>query len=210
MISYLTKYENSYFKKSDSWTNEIQGYYIPLEWWSRVYEYPWALEFADKNMVVADMGCGWEQRPFKDMLSKKCEKVYAVDQHWEAGKLEPHDNMQFVIADFTKRIAQIPDGNLGTIFCISVLEELGDKLEAALQEFYRCLRRGGLCVITCDVKYDIDKPHGPFGDVDTRLLFKYIIETGFVFKGDHDLSKANAIHNDDFNLCVLHCLLEKP
>ncbi len=204
-------FDNAFFNLKDQWADNIEGYAIPPEWWSRLYEYPWAIRYAKPGMTVADMGCGWEQRPFKDMLSKVCHKVYAVDQHWEAGKLTPHENMEFVIADFTQHIPAIQDESLDTVFCISVLEELDGRLilSGALGEFYRCLKYGGIAVITCDVKYDIDKPHGPFGDVDLRTLFKEMIEVGFKFKGDIDLSKDDLVFNEAFNLCVFHCVAEK-
>jgi len=210
MITYRAKHENAFFKRDDLWTNIVQGYEIPPEWWSRLYEYPWALEYAAPDMVVADMGCGWEQRPFKDMLSKVCHKVYAVDQHWEAGKLTPHDNMEFVIADFTRHIDAIPDDSLDAVFCISVLEELGDTIPMALHEFYRCLKPGGLCVLTCDVQYDMDKPLGPFGAVKLGNMISSALSLGFEVQNGMDYDKYYAVNHEGFNLCVYHCVLVKP
>jgi SAM-dependent methyltransferase len=161
-------------------------------------------------MVVADMGCGYMQRPFKDVLAQVCKHVYAVDVGAELLAQAPHDNMQFVVADFTQRIEAIPDGGLDVVFCISVLEELGGALGDALKEFYRCLRPGGLCVITCDVKFDKDKPLGQFGAVDLEQLELAIKLSGLEARDRFNYDIANALYHVTFNLCVFHAVLVKP
>jgi ubiquinone/menaquinone biosynthesis C-methylase UbiE len=155
------------------------------------------------------MGCGWQQRPFKDALAKTCKKVYAVDQHWEAGKLDTHDNMEYVIADFTQRVDAIPDNSLDRVFCISVLEELGDRIKPALLEFYRCLKPGGLCVITMDVQYDMDKPTPYCGGVDPDVMNDAIDAVRFSLFGGYDGDKSYAMFSEMYNLCVFHYVLVK-
>ena len=201
---------NDIFKLSDPWVTEIGGYPLGWDWWSRYYEYPWALKFAHPSAVVADMGCGYMQRPFKDVLARVCKYVYAVDVGAELLAQAPHDNMQFVVADFTRRIEAIPEGCLDVVFCISVLEELGSALGDALKEFHRCLRPGGLCVITCDVKFDKDKPLGQLGAVDLEQLELAIKLSGLEARDRFNYNTANALYHVTFNLCVFRCVLVKP
>lgn len=201
---------NTFFKTHDFKDVQVGGYPIPPEWWSRVYEYPWAIRHAGVSMVVADMGCGYEQRPFKDALASICKKVYAVDQHWEVQRLAPHGNMEFVVADFTRPIEAIPAGSLDRVFCLSVLEELGERIPQALAEFHRCLKPGGLCVLTCDVQYDLDQPTPICGGVDIEYLDQAIELSEFSVKGGLDYDKTGAVVGEPYNLCVLHMVLMKP
>lgn len=200
---------NSFFKQHDKRADEINGYPIPPEWWSRVYEYPWAMSYAGRNMTVADMGCGYEPRPLKDALAKICRKVYAVDAHDMLLYQPRPDNMEFVIADFTRPVAAIPDESLDRVFCISVLEHLGAGIPAALAEFYRCLRRGGLCVLTCDVQYDDSLPCDISPGMDITQLEPAARDAGFRFDA-FDYDKAGAMYSEQFNLCVYHAVLVKP
>lgn len=188
--------------------NNIGGYPIPPEWWSRVYEYPWAMCYAGRNMVVADMGCGYEPRPLKDALSAVCRTVYAVDANDGLLTQPKPDNVEFIVADFTRPIPAIPDGSLDRVFCISVLEHLGDKIPAALAEFYRCLRRGGLCVLTCDVQYDDSLPCDISPGMDITTLQPAARSAGFRYDV-FDYDKTDAMHSEQFNLCVYHALLVK-
>jgi len=194
---------NAYFKTHDMSADSINGYPIPPEWWSRVYEYPWAMCYAGQSMVVADMGCGWEQRPFKDALADMCRKVYAVDAHHKVLTFTPRDNIEFVLADFTRRIEAIPDASLDRVFCISVLEELPDRLPDALVEFERCLKPGGMVVITADVVYDESKPTPYCGGISVDTLINAIDQAG-LFLGEIDYDKTGAMYSEMFNLCVFH------
>ena len=60
--------DNAFFQKNDPSTLDLMGFEIDPSWWSRSYEYPWALSFAEKDDVVVDMGCGYVDRPFKHAL----------------------------------------------------------------------------------------------------------------------------------------------
>lgn len=200
---------NAFFKMTDTKATEILGLEIHPTFWSRHYEYPWAIQFAEPGQVVADMGCGWHQRPFKDALSQVCEKVYAVDGHPDVVKLPGHDNMQFVVADITQRIGAIPDASLDRVFCISVLEDMGDLVGNALSEFARCAKPDGLVIITCDSQYDYSKPLGRYPGVNMDGFIVAVKDAGLRFAGSLDHSKENALYHNEFNLAVWHCVLER-
>lgn len=209
--------ENGFFKWDDWTVDTIQGFPINQGWWSRKYEYPWALQYAGAGLVVADMGCGWTPRPFKDALAKTCDTVYAVDGN-EKVLLQPgYLNMEFVVADLTQRIVAIEEGSLDRVFCISVLEDVGDKVPLALKEFGKCLKVGGLCVLTFDVQYDMLKPLGMYPGVKFEFFEALAEAAGLVLRAaspgpygdDIDLDKTNAVYHEEFNLCVFHCVLVK-
>jgi SAM-dependent methyltransferase len=214
-ILQLTMKENAFFKISDPQQVTILGYEVPPEWWSRIYEYPWAISYVDldramKHNIVADMGCGYEQRPLKDILSEICVQVYAVDNNAALLNLQARDNLQFIVADFTQRIDAIPDGSLDRVYCISVLEELtADRMPAALAEFGRCLKPGGLCILTVDVQYDMDKPTPICGGVDLDALRSAIQGSGLALRAEWDTDKTNAVVGEGFNLCCFHCVVVK-
>lgn len=216
----MTEYPNAYFRKRDPHPQMFGEFEIPTGWWSRAYEYDWAIQYATtdepvkfgkhpRKLTVADAGCGWHYRPFHDALAEVCEFVYGIDHHVEVLDLPPMQNGAFVVADFSKRINEIDSGSLDRIFCISVLEELINYREA-LAEFKRMLKPDGLIVLTCDMPYDLDKPaHELYKGVKLDELEGAIADVGLRYTGSIDRVKhEDALHNDDFNLMVWHCVIK--
>jgi SAM-dependent methyltransferase len=205
----VSKNDNAYFKFKDLYAEDIRGYPTPIVWWSRLYEYPWAMQYAESGMVVADMGCGFDERPFKIALSEVCKKVYAVDSHPFVLNLTPHKHMKYVYADFTHRINAIQDESLDRIFCISVLEHLQASISYALLEFYRCLKPNGLCVVTFDVTHDTSLSTPVGGGIDPKDMLSIIKTTGFKLRKPFDFNKDDIVLQKEFNLCAFHCVLKK-
>ena len=201
--------ENGFFKFTDQHATDIMGYPIDPHWWSRHYEYPWALQYAEAGLVVADMGAGWTPRPFKDALAALGCQVYAVDGDERLLELEKRPGLEYVVADMTKPIEAIEAESLDRVFCISVLEDVGDKVPMALKEFYRCLKPGGLCVLTFDVQYRDDKPLGPYPGVDLIDFNNSVYRARFNWRTKIDMGKKKAVYHQEFNLCVFHCILRK-
>jgi SAM-dependent methyltransferase len=199
--------ENGYFKIGDPQVREFAGTVLPDDWWSRPYEYAWALQYAEFGQIVADMGCGWMGRPFKEALARKHQKVYAVDVDKRLMDLPMADNICFLVADFTNEILGIPPHSLDRIFCISVLEDLGDKLTDALKTFKELLKPDGLIVLTFDLRYDDSLPLGQYPALNLVKLYDAVIANDLMFREVPDFSKADAIHSDRFNLTAFHCVL---
>lgn len=198
---------NAFFTTDDPHPESLHGFRIPSGWWSRPYEYAWAMAYAKGGHVAADMGCGWNYRPLHDALSNVCDFVYGVDQHPGILELPQMQNGAFVVADFSACIPEIKAGSLDRIFCISVLEELPN-YESALIEFRRLLKPDGLIVMTCDARYDNGQPeHEKYRGVDMDRLDAAIKSAGLAYNGGIDRNKNNALHNDELNLCVWHCVL---
>ena len=201
-------FTNAFFRTSDVRADEVNGYEIPSGWWSRRWEYRFAMEFAEPGHICADMGCGWHYRPLHDWLANTCEFVYGVDHHKEVLELPPMQRGAFVVADFAKPIDAIPAGSLDRIYCVSVLEELIN-YQDALAEFKRLLKTNGLMVLTLDVPYDEGKPaHDKYKGVRLDDLERAIVAAGLRYLGSVSRVKEDdTLYNQDFNLCVWHCVL---
>ena len=199
---------NGYFKQSDPRIEELAGYQLPADWWSRPWEYAWAIEYAKSGMTVADMGCGWTYRPFKDALAALGCKVYAVDGDKRVLTLEKRPDLEFMVADITKPIEKISAGSLDRVFCISVLEDLSD-MAAALKEFARVIKPDGKIVLTFDVPY-LDAPTPVYPGLPLGIFNQAKKEAGLSYDGYLvDTNIMDAVNHQEWNLCVFHCLLIK-
>lgn len=196
--------DNGFFKWNDKRAEIIAGMKIPDVWWSRKYEYAWALQYTAAGQVVADMGTGWMYRPFKDALADVCGFVYAVDLDVRLMEQNPRENMQFIVASFAQPIKYIPAGSLDRIFCISVLEDVGEFIFDAVDEFKRLLHPHGRIVMTFDVQYDMSKPLGQYPGVDLEKLFKALEQSSLVVDGEFIPDKQDAVYHEQFNLCCMH------
>jgi len=201
---------SGFFKQSDPRIEELAGYDFHADWWSRPYEYAWAMQHAEAGLVVADMGCGWMYRPFKDALAEVCQYVYAVDADKRLRHQDRADNMAFVTADITDQIPAITSGQLDRVFCISVLEDLGDMVGPALKEFARCIKPDGQIILTFDVPY-LDAPTPVYPGLP---LYKFELarkDAGLRYGGevDYRMPDFDLVNHQEWNLCVFHALLEK-
>lgn len=206
------KNNNAFFKTSDVKIAAIAGMPLNLSWWSRAYEYAWAIQFADAGMIVADMGAGWSGRPFKEALADVCRDgghVYAVDLDERFLDLPNNrENLEFLIGNFEHELPFLKAGTMDRVFCISVLEDLTN-YEAALREFHRVLKPGGLLVITCDSQYDETKPLTKYPGVSFDKLFDAIQEAGFHLPNGMDMDVRGAVFHEEWNLACWHMVLTK-
>ncbi len=203
--------ENSFFRKTDPCAKTIAGFDLPVGWWSRGYEYEWSLQYNLLGGVVANMGAGWTYRPMTDALAKRAGAVYSVDSKppsWGPLDHPTLPNVTVVIDDMTKQILKIPPQSLDRIFCISVFDEMNG-VAAPLREFTRLLSFGGLIVLTFDVQYDMTKPLKEWPGVNMDGFFSAVEENGLSLRENIDMSTDGAIVNEDLNLSVFHCVLEK-
>ena len=202
--------ENDFFLCNDFSSDELLDWRIPDTWWSRVYEYPWAINYAKAGQVVADLGCGYHFRPFKDALSKVCYYVYAVDKDERVLDLDKQypfaTNLQMVVADMEKPMP-IQKHSLDRIFCISVLEELDDP-EAALSGMHRILKPDGLAVLTFDVVYNNNLPQGQYKGISVEYMLQLAVTANLFPREEISCSMDNRLKNDSLNLCVYHLVLK--
>lgn len=199
---------NGFFKWDDRTTDTVAGFRLNPAWWSRKFEYAWAIRYAEPALVVADMGTGWMYRPFKEALAEVCGHVYAVDADERLLAQRMGDNLKFIVADFSKHV-DLPAASLDRIFCISVLEDLGDAISGAMLEFARLLKYDGLIVATFDVHYDTDKPIGCYPGVNFDKLLNAMESAGLEFALPVSMDKTDAVFHREFNLCCFHAVMRK-
>ncbi|MFA5732637.1 MAG: class I SAM-dependent methyltransferase [Acidithiobacillus sp.] len=200
---------NAFFKNNDYNSNTFAGKQLPNHWWSRVYEYHWALKFANENDICADMGCG-TVHPFVFALADKCKFVTGVDSNSDIMKLPRKQNLKFLNQDIEK--LTIDSESFDKIFCISVLEHINlDKINNVLYEFYRTLKKNGRLILTLDICLDKDR-HKANDTWDSILLsqfFKFIEFTEFNFDGNVSTNAYNILKRDKENICIYHAVLVK-
>ncbi|MDR0879626.1 MAG: class I SAM-dependent methyltransferase [Clostridioides sp.] len=166
---------------------------LPDTWWSRRYEYPWAMEFVDRGDICLDAACGIEH-PFKFWLAENCKQVNCLDAdnrilnrsevlslarenctREEYNKIEEISNkIDFKCGDITA--TGYPNKYFDKVFCISVLEHLpANSMFRAIKEFSRILKDDGKLILTFD-----------YPSVDFLQLTTVMEQAGMRFLGEAD------------------------
>lgn len=160
-----------FIEVDDKKVKELAGIQLPETWWSRPYEYAWAIEFAGKDFIVLDAACG-VSHPFKWALGMKCKEVWGCDKDnrimnlssiVEETKNDLGDEAHQTITNHPElyenvklscgSICSLPNymPKFDRIFCISVLEHFKEtERMKTLEEFKKFLKPDGLIVLTVD------------------------------------------------------------
>ncbi len=208
----MDRLTSRYFTTDDlRWEQCI--YHISLDWWSRLYEYPWAASFCNSDLTVLDAGCGVGHH-FKFYLAQTCKEVHACDldscilnekliidgikESFNYDVTSLNQKINYQCCDLNQM--KYPDNYFDRIFCISVLEhcEPGEVVNI-LTGFKRLLKTDGLIVLTFDV------PTNNLLDVITQNL-----ETlNLTLAGDLLLERPeNAIYNKTWELYCFRMVLK--
>jgi ubiquinone/menaquinone biosynthesis C-methylase UbiE len=122
--------------------------------WSRQWEYPWAIlnSRLDENMMILDAGSGhsclWRY------LSKKVKKVFLADIDPAITVHEKdYPNVSAVTADLRK-MDMFKENSFDAVYCISVLEHVGDDPMLPYNECMRVLKPGGKFYLSVDVSIE--------------------------------------------------------
>lgn len=171
---------DGFFKTTDKHIDELAGVVLdPGFWWSRRYEYPFALEGVKKTDVVLDAACG-DIHPLKLALGDIC-KTHACDIMTPP----PSNKYEFTWAN----IGAMPykDKTFTKVFCISVLEHLPlDEIELVAKEFKRVLKPKGKLILTVD-----------FPTCDIPHLYWALKSAGFK-TNEPDMDMTGALMSDYF------------
>jgi SAM-dependent methyltransferase len=133
----------------------------PLYTWSRAWEYPFAYHHLSRFVCdvsgtpkIADVGSGVTFFPFAvadlgaDVICTDVDPKHGRDLSGANEVIRHKGSVSFrLIEGDTLPFA---DAELDAVFCISVLEHIPD-FEKTIAEIDRCLRVGGLFVLTFDV-----------------------------------------------------------
>jgi len=138
------------------------GQYIDGLYWSRQWEYAWAVQQAEpqKGARVLDVGCG--TAPFLIYLGQMGCQAYgsdpgggipeeSIDGLW--GIFNPCFGWPWVKDLRQEGMQEMswPDDYFDRVFCISVIEHLPiEAVEKGVREMKRVLKPGGLLVVSTD------------------------------------------------------------
>lgn len=185
---------NRFFKTDDERVNVIDGFKIPRVWWSRPYEYCFALEYVKETDTVLDVGCGLEH-PFKHALGKRCKKVVAIDTDKLIEGVKD-DNVNFVCADILDFKSDI---KFDKIFIISTLEQTQDYMIEKFENIESLLAEGGKVIITSD-----------YPSLDPSKLIKYAKEAKLVPTSDfNEEIPTNVLYHSAYKLNCYNVILER-
>lgn len=209
----MTALNNAYFAYSDPVVRQVGDELLHPTWWSRPYEYAFALQFADTRDTAADMGCGWMGRPLTAELARRSKEVYAIDADDRVTQLENSlPNLYYLPMDFTSSdMDYFKASTFDKVYCISVIEDLlpGDR-QAALKSFRRLVKPDGKIILTVDAIWEPFRIAEPYPTVNINHLIQEIKEAGLRFVGAIDwVMPQSPVCHPKWNLACWHCVLER-
>jgi SAM-dependent methyltransferase len=178
----------------------------PLKLWSRRWEYPFAAqrvekfarEQAGRPIKMLDAGSGVTYFPY--LLCERLSNLLVICSDYNASYKPVFDGINRAVpnsrVEFREGLLQklpVRDREIDILCCISVLEHTGD-YPAAVAEFARVLRPGGLLVLTFDISLD-----GKFklSEADARQVLSEI-EKRFVVENNFDsANELKKLHDGD-------------
>ena len=189
-----------FFVNDDEKINNMDGFEIPSEWWSRPYEYLWVSKFLNKDDVIIDAGCG-TNHPFKDYASKRVSKCFAIDINPEINSFTNSGTLEHVYLGLTELDQKFKPDSIDKIFCISVLEHMYQQsIIDTLKQFKKVLKPDGKIILTID--------HPMLG---TDTFINLVDEVGLMFDGNVDFEiKKDVIKGNYANLKCYRAVLCKP
>jgi SAM-dependent methyltransferase len=199
---------NGYFRTTDPTISHVGGMDLLPSWWSRPYEYAWAVHFAKPGQVVADMGCGWSGRPFKEELADRGCDVYALDGDPRVLELPAHKGVRLIVRKFLEPMDDLPQFDV--IFCLSVLEDLTKDLPEVLKKFASKLKPDGLIVVTFDTPYDKEKPTPTYPGLKLTDFYDAVRDAKLSFAidgGKWDFVHRDLVNHQEWNLACCHFVL---
>ena len=184
---------NRYFTREDGNIGAIDNFRIPRVWWSRPYEYSFALSHVNEDDTVLDVGCGLEH-PFKHALGNRCKKTVAIDINPLVTNIKD-ENVEFVCADI---LDFKTDLKFNKIFIISTFEETQDFMVEKFKNMVSILAEGGKVIITSD-----------YPSLDPVKLIKYAKEAKLVPTTKfNEVIPKNALYHSAYKLNCYNVILE--
>jgi len=184
---------NKFFTTDDIRITHVGDFKIPRVWWSRPYEYAFAMQYVNEGETVLDVGCGLEH-PFKHHLGSVCKKVVAIDTNKLVTGIKD-DNVEFVCDDI---LTYKTDLKFDKIFIISTLEQSKDYMIEKFENMAKILAEGGKIIITTD-----------YPSLDYKKLIEYAGKAKLKPVSDFDEEiPTNALYHSTYKLNVYNMVLE--
>jgi len=175
----------------------------PLKLWSRRWEYPFAAERVEnfvreqrgRPIKMLDAGSGVTYFPY--LLCERITNLSVICSDYNATYKPVFEGINHAVpnsrVEFREGLLQklpVGDAEIDILCCISVLEHTGD-YPAAVAEFARVLRPGGLLVLTFDISLD-----GKFklSEVDARQVLSEVQKRFAVEEGVNFAAELNNLH----------------
>jgi ubiquinone/menaquinone biosynthesis C-methylase UbiE len=122
--------------------------------WSRQWEYPWAILNSELNETQTILDAGSGHSCLWRYISKKVKKVFLADIDPAVTVHEKdYPNVSTVITDLRKMDA-FASNSFDAVYCISVLEHVGDDPMLPFNECMRVLKPSGKFFLTVDVSIE--------------------------------------------------------
>ena len=155
LYSHLAAYQDEFLATDDQWRPDLPWPRDALAWWSRRWEYLYALfqGMPQAGESVLDAGSGITFFPFylrsNGLRVSACDLDDALIPAYKDASRVLGQEVSFRTAD----LAELPyaDAEFDTVYCISVLEHT-TQWDKIVGEFRRVIRPGGKLVLTLDVE----------------------------------------------------------
>ena len=164
----------------------------PLKLWSRRWEYPFASERvqafarenADRPLKMLDAGSGVTYFPY--LLCERVANLSVICSDYNATYKPVFEGINRAVpnsrVEFREGLLQklpVADREIDILCCISVLEHTGD-YPAAVAEFARVLKPGGLLLLTFDISLDgkFKLTEGDARQVVSEVQKRFVVEDG--------------------------------
>ncbi len=217
LISFDCRCPASFVIERCSMTRTLHAPYQPVSplHWSRQFEWPWVLHHAELQSwhEVLDVGSGWSV--LKYALAKRCHSVIALDND-EPSIQKTKESIRRMgfdnIAQLESDVRDMPfsDGRFDRVVCVSVLEHIPNRHEAAVKEMMRVLKPGGCLLLTMDIRIKGEnKGDGNFF-LDQKNAFDLCIKAGIPLPEDQMNAAASYVPNNDVGIVVLMSRIVKP
>lgn len=169
----LAAFQDEFLKTDHAWRGELPWPPDALGWWSRRWEYVYAMLRGkpQAGQRVLDAGSGITFFPYLLRTMGLQVTCCDLDERLAAAFNTANRMVGLEVGFAAADLARLPfeTGEFDTVFCISVLEHTGN-WERIIREFHRVIRPGGTLLLTFDVA--LSNPNEAYAIPGCRQLLK--------------------------------------
>lgn len=164
LLQFLRGEQNLFLEKESDFRSP--NYAWPrdaLNWWSRIWEYPYVFHHLKKAIetrlpskpTVVDLGSGVTFFPFSvarlgyEVICMDTDPICGTDLD-KAKNSVPYEPGSVSFNKIEGQTYDLEDASIDALYCISVLEHIPD-FESTISEIHRVLKPNGLFILTIDL-----------------------------------------------------------